>query len=149
MREKLVQMDTLEAVIALGHNLFYNSAMISCILVCRVNKDEIHKGKVIFIDAENDVTRKNAFSYLSDEQINKILNAYRGFEDIVGFAKVVTNDEIQKANSVLSITYYVEGVDDEQLDFEDSLSAWKDSSKSFNNEFTNLLKLIGNGTENL
>ena len=149
MREKLVQMDTLEAVIALGHNLFYNSAMISCILVCRVNKDEIHKGKVIFIDAENDVTRKNAFSYLSDEQINKILNAYRGFEDIEGFAKVVTNDEIQKANSVLSISYYVEGVDDEQLDFEDSLSTWKDSSKSFNNEFTNLLKLIGNGTENL
>lgn len=41
MREKLVKMDTLEAVIALGHNLFYNSAMISCILVCRVNKSGV------------------------------------------------------------------------------------------------------------
>ena len=60
MREKLVKMDTLEAVIALGHNLFYNSAMISCILVCRVNKPVERKGKVIFIDAENEVTRKKA-----------------------------------------------------------------------------------------
>ena len=58
MRENLVKMDTLEAVIALGHNLFYNSAMISCILVCRVNKPVERKGKVIFIDAENEVSRK-------------------------------------------------------------------------------------------
>ena len=107
MRENLVKMDTLEAVIALGHNLFYNSAMISCILVCRVNKPVERKGKVIFIDAENEVSRKNAFSYLDESQIQKILNAYNGFVDIDGFAKVVTNEEIIQANSVLSISYYV------------------------------------------
>lgn len=78
MREKLVKMDLLEAVIALGHNLFYNSAMISCILICRVNKDSKHKNKVIFIDAEQDVTRKNAHSFLAPHQIEKILNAYNG-----------------------------------------------------------------------
>ena len=103
MREKLVKMDLLEAVIALGHNLFYNSAMISCILICRVNKDSKHKNKVIFIDAEQDVTRKNAHSFLAPHQIEKILNAYNGFENIEGFAKVVTNSDILQANSVLSI----------------------------------------------
>ena len=145
MREKLVKMDTLEAVIALGHNLFYNSAMISCILVCRVNKSVERKGKVIFIDAENDVTRKNAFSYLDESQIEKILNAYNGFADIDGFAKVVTNEEILEANSVLSISYYVEGIDDDDFDLDDSLQNWKDGSESFNKEFESLVKMIMGG----
>ena len=145
MREKLVQMDTLEAVIALGHNLFYNSAMISCILVCRVKKDTSHKGKVIFIDAEQDVTRKNAQSFLSEQQIEKILTAYNNFKDIDGFAKVVTNDDIHKSGSVLSISYYVEGVNDEEFDTEESLEAWRTNSNSFNIEIASLLNLINNG----
>lgn len=142
MRENLVKLDTLEAVIALGHNLFYNSAMISCILVCRVHKNKERKNKVIFIDAENDVTRKNAQSYLDESQISKILNAYNGFEDIEGFAKVVTNDDILKANSVLSISYYVEGIDDESIDIDESLLTWEERSQSFNFEFQALQKLI-------
>lgn len=123
MRENLVKLDCLEAVIALGHNLFYNSAMISCVLVCRVNKDEKHKDKVIFIDAEQDVTRKNSQSYLDDSQINKILNAYNDFEDIEGFAKVVTNEDILKSDSVLSISYYVEGIEEPEVDFEESYAS--------------------------
>ena len=149
MREKLVKMDTLEAVIALGHNLFYNSAMISCILVCRTTKDLKHKNKVIFIDAEKDVTRKNAQSYLDTHQINKILNAYNNFEDIEGFAKVVSNDSIINAGAVLSISYYVEGVTEENIDFGESLEDWKTCRISHNNEFNSLIKLINNGTENL
>ncbi|MGP1436224.1 MAG: type I restriction-modification system subunit M [Phocaeicola sp.] len=142
MRENLVKMDTLEAVIALGHNLFYNSAMISCVLVCQINKPVERKGKVIFIDAENDVTRKNAFSYLDESQIQKILNAYNGFVDIDGFAKVVTNEEIIEANSVLSISYYVEGINDEGFDIDDSIQNWKCSSESLNNEFELLVNMI-------
>lgn len=149
MREKLVQMDILEAVIALGHNLFYNSAMISCILICRANKDRRHKNKVIFIDAEQDVTRKNAHSFLAPHQIEKILKAYNGFENIEGFAKVVTNNEILCANSVLSISYYVEGHEEESVDFEESISRWYESSIAFNNNFSSLIKLLSNETENL
>lgn len=149
MRENLVKLDSLEAVIALGHNLFYNSAMISCVLVCRVNKDEKHKDKVIFIDAEQDVTRKNAQSYLDDSQITKILNAYNGFEDIEGFAKVVTNEDILKSGSVLSISYYVEGIKEPDVDFEESYNSWQESSMLLNKEIYSLLKLINNGTENL
>ncbi len=142
MRENLVKLDMLEAVIALGHNLFYNSAMISCILVCRSHKDDRRKNKVIFIDAENDVTRKNAQSFLSNEQIDKILNAYKEFSDIEGFAKVVSNEEIVKSKSVLSIQYYVEGLDDEEFDIDDSIQEWQQTSSSLNREFVKLVKLI-------
>lgn len=149
MRENLVKLDCLEAVIALGHNLFYNSAMISCVLVCRVNKDEKHKDKVIFIDAEQDVTRKNSQSYLDDFQINKILNAYNDFEDIEGFAKVVTNEDILKSDSVLSISYYVEGIEEPEVDFEESYTSWQKSSMLFNKEIYSLSKLINNDAKNL
>jgi type I restriction enzyme M protein len=38
MRRQMVEADLVEAVIALGKNLFYNSSMESCILVCRTDK---------------------------------------------------------------------------------------------------------------
>ena len=123
--------------------------MISCVLVCRVNKDEKHKDKVIFIDAEQDVTRKNSQSYLDDSQINKILNAYNDFEDIEGFAKVVTNKDILKSDSVLSISYYVEGIEEPEVDFEESYTSWQESSMLFNKEIYSLSKLINNDAKNL
>ena len=36
MREKILAADAIEAVIGLGPNLFYNSPMEACIVVCRV-----------------------------------------------------------------------------------------------------------------
>lgn len=142
MRSELVKKDMLEAVIALGHNLFYNSAMISCILVCRARKDKEHKGKVIFIDAEQDVTRKNGQSFLEDFQIEKILNAYNNFVDIEGFAKVVSNAEIETAKSVLSISYYVEGITEEEEDFDESYQLWKNNSNYLNTEMSKLINMI-------
>ena len=142
MRERLVKLDKLEAVIALGHNLFYNSAMISCVLVFRTKKDSMHKGKVLFIDAENDVTRKNAQSFLSTEQINKILNAYYGFHDIEGFAKVVSNEEILSSNSVLSISYYVEGITDEIPDYQEATEDWLSTCVQMEEEYNKLMKMV-------
>ncbi len=142
MREKLVKLDKLEAAIALGHNLFYNSAMISCILVFRSNKDSEHQGKVIFIDAEKDVTRRNAQSFLSPEQIDKILKAYNGFHDIEGFAKVVTNEIILSSNSVLSISYYVEGLIDDIPNYQEAADNWSSTSSRLMDEYSSLMKMI-------
>ena len=58
MREKLVKMDCLDCIIGLGPNLFYNSPMEACIIVCRMNKRAERRGKVLFINAVNEVERK-------------------------------------------------------------------------------------------
>ena len=84
---------------------------------------------------------------MDESQISKILNAYNGFEDIEGFAKVVTNDDILKANSVLSISYYVEGIEDESIDIDESLQAWEENSQSFNFEFQALQNLISDESQ--
>ena len=62
LRTELVKSDLLEAVIGLGPNLFYNSPMEACIMICRTNKAPENLGKVLFINAVKEVTRKNAES---------------------------------------------------------------------------------------
>ncbi len=107
MREKLVESDLVEAVIGLGANLFFNSPMEACVLVCRSVKSESRKGKVLFIDASAEVTRKNAQSFLEDEHIGKIIDAYRSDDDVEGFSVHATMEDISKNAFSLSIPLYV------------------------------------------
>lgn len=107
MRGKMLSQDLVEAVIGLGPNLFYNSPMESCVVVCRRNKTTERKGKVLFIDAQSAVTRERAQSFLKPEHQEHIIGAYRAFQDEAGFAKVATLEEIAANGSNLSIPLYV------------------------------------------
>jgi type I restriction enzyme M protein len=110
MRAKMVEQDWVEAVIGLGPNLFYNSPMESCIVVCNRKKAAVRKGKVIFIDALNEVIRERAQSFLKPEHQQRILTAFKTFADVPGFAKVATLAEIGANASNLSIPLYVKRV---------------------------------------
>ncbi|NJA08347.1 SAM-dependent DNA methyltransferase [Methylococcaceae bacterium WWC4] len=107
MRTKMVEQDWVEAVIGLGPNLFYNSPMESCVVVCNRNKPVARKHKVLFIDALNEVTRERAQSFLKPEHQQRILDAFQAFADQPGFAKVVTLAELQAQACNLSIPLYV------------------------------------------
>lgn len=106
-REKMLKDDVIEAVIGLGPNLFYNSPMEACLLICRWNKPQDRKGKVLFVNAVKEVTRKNASSFLDERQTEKIYKAYANFKNISGFAKVVDNENILSNKANLSISLYV------------------------------------------
>jgi type I restriction enzyme M protein len=67
MRRKLIEADLIECVLGLGPNLFYNSPMEACVLVCRTQKPKNRRGKILFINAVNEVTRERAQSFLTDE----------------------------------------------------------------------------------
>lgn len=107
MREKLVRSDLLECVIGLGPNLFYNSPMEACIVICRTKKPDSHKGHVLFINAVNEVTRKNAESFLEPSHIDKIAKAYAEYKTDDDIAKKVSIREIEKNGFALSIPLYV------------------------------------------
>jgi type I restriction enzyme M protein len=95
MRLKLVEHDAVECVLGLGPNLFYNSPMEACVVVCRMRKTKERKGKILFINAVDEVTRERAQSFLKEEHINKILEAYRAYKDVEGFAQVVALDDVR------------------------------------------------------
>lgn len=64
------------------------------------------KGRVLFINAVGEVTRKNAESRLSPEHINKILEAYRARQSDGVFACDATAEEIAVNNFSLAISLY-------------------------------------------
>ncbi|MBK1674615.1 DNA methyltransferase [Ectothiorhodospira shaposhnikovii] len=107
MRAKMVEQDWVEAVIGLGPNLFYNSPMESCVMVCNRRKPAERKGKVLFIDALNEVTRERAQSLLKAEHQQRILEAFSAFAPIEGFSAVATLDQITRNGANLSIPLYV------------------------------------------
>lgn len=147
MREKLVRSDLLECVIGLGPNLFYNSPMEACIVICRSRKPENHKGHILFINAVNEVTRKNAQSYLEPQHIDKIATAYEKFESDDDIAKKVSIRDIEKDDFSLSIPLYVKDPSAISVEMvmtvQDSYGSWLRTSqrlRAYYEALGNLLK---------
>lgn len=107
IRKKMIENDYVDAVIGLGKNLFYNSSMESCLLVCRMRKPEGRKGKIIFIDGKEELRLERTNAWLEPQHIRKISDAYWKFSDIEGFAKVVENVKVIENDGNLSLPIYV------------------------------------------
>src|SRR4249919_3725428 len=85
MRRKLIEADVIECVLGLGPNLFYNSPMEACFVICRTAKAKERRNKILFINAVNEVTRERAQSFLTDDHIARIVQAYEAFKDEPSF----------------------------------------------------------------
>lgn len=147
MREKLVRSDMLECVIGLGPNLFYNSPMEACIIICRTSKRPERRGQVLFINAIDEVERKNAQSYLDDNHIRKIASAYDKYENTPDFAKVATIKDIEDNNFSLSIPLFIkhtlrEGEVDERS-VQEHYEDWRAVSEMMELSYTKLNSMLG------
>ena len=152
LREKLVKSDLIECVIGIGKNLFFNSPMEACIVICRTNKAPSRKGQVLFINAKNEVTRKNAESYLEEEHIQKIAKVYNEFIEEEGFSAIATIDQISEYRSRLSIPLYVsangEKDSEESYSLDEALDSWLRSSDAFKESYETIkYMLYKNGSE--
>ncbi len=134
IRKNIVEADLVDCMVALPDKLFYNTAIPACLWFLARDKQN-HKfrdrrGEVLFIDARKMgvmVTRRNR--ELTDEDVQKIADTYhawregRGYEDIAGFCKSATLEEIRKQGYVLTPGRYV-GIEEEEDDgipFEDKM----------------------------
>lgn len=133
IRRKFIESDRLEAVIGLGRNLFYNSGMESCLVISKTKKPAYNRSRVLFINAHDLVRKDKTISYLEDEHIAIIFNAYKEFSDVEGLSKVVLNDEIINNRSSLNINLYVNKYDDQSgLSFGDIYNDWLNNSAALN-----------------
>jgi type I restriction enzyme M protein len=152
LRQKLIEADLVECVIGLAANLFYNSPMEACIVICRTNKAPNRRGQMLIINAINEVTHKNAHSQLDVGHIRKIAKAYDEYADIEGFAKVITFDNAKAEGYSLSIPLYVrtpDGVDTkDKRSLPECLAAWTDSSFEMGEAYSELKGLINRGCGN-
>jgi type I restriction system adenine methylase HsdM len=129
VRARMVKSDMVEAVIGMAAGLFYNSGMEAVVLVLRSQKAKERRGKILFVNAKDRYVRILAQSFLSDRDQSEIVDAYRVFGDVEGFAKVVTTEQIADKGYSLALSQYVrpsaapaEAMD---ISIEDAVADWR------------------------
>lgn len=144
MRRKMIESDCVDCVIGLGPNLFYNSPMEACLLICRMQKPANRRGKILFINAVDEVRRDKTISMLEEKHIDKIFKAYKEYKDIPGFAKVVNNEQILENGATLNISQYVSRLevkdDAPKQTLEELLAAWQENRVELYEGITGLLE---------
>jgi type I restriction enzyme M protein len=145
IRRKMIEEDSVEFVIGLGPNLFYNSTMTSCLLITNKNKQSVRKNKVLFIQATNEIRNDKTMSYLDPHHIERIHNACLDFKNKDAFSAVVDKEEILKdKNARLSVELFVKEDKIEEKAFDVLLEDWDQSSKTLLNSMDELLKSLVN-----
>jgi type I restriction enzyme M protein len=107
IRQKLLEMDLVEAVIGLAPNLFYGTGLAACILVLRKRKPAARKKKVLMADASRLFRKGRAQNYLESDHAEKILGWYRDYADVQDTTRVVTFADIKAEDWTLNISRYV------------------------------------------
>ncbi len=137
LRQKLIEADMVDVIISCPSKLFYNVSLPVSLWFISKNKsgDRFRKrnGETLFIDARDtfeQISRKQVV--FNEEHIKKITNtvrAWRGesdagkYEDISGFCKSATLEEIKKNGYVLTPGRYVglTDVEDDGISFEEKM----------------------------
>lgn len=155
IRKRLLEADLVDAIVTLPSQLFFNTGIPACLWF--VSRDRTNRsGKTLFIDGRNlgkMITRRNR--ELTPEDIAKVASAYHNFktqngeyEDVPGFAKVATLDEIREHDYVLTPGRYVgsEDAEDDDEAFEEKM---KRLTAELNEQFAKSHELEQKIKENL
>ena len=148
MRRKLIEADLVECVLGLGPNLFYNSSMESCVVICRSCKAPERQGNVLLINAVNYIARERKMSWLNKEHQIKISHTYKAFGNEDGLSRVVSLEDIAEQNFGLSISLFIKSNGDGKCVKSDSQSlnliwqAWEKETNIFWQEMDNLVEML-------
>jgi type I restriction enzyme M protein len=164
IRTAFLDDDVIECIIDLPGQLFFNTQIPSCLWFFNKDKSKWKNkrdGQVLFIDARkmgNSIS--NTQIEFSSEEIQRIGDTFRAwcdgnYEDVDGFCKSSTRDEISKNSDPLSPGRYIgtEEVDSESdedfntrmMSLSEQLSEQLAKSRSLEELIANQLKGLGYG----
>jgi len=149
-----------DCMVALPSQLFYNTMIPACLWFLARNKTNgkfrNRENEILFIDARNMgqmINRRNR--ELNDEDVMAIAETYHkwrntdgGYEDVAGFCKSASFEEVQAANYVLTPGRYVgtEEVEDDGIPFDEKM---KELTTRLSNQFDKSKELEKRIRENL
>lgn len=158
IRQKIVEADLIEGVVAMPGQLFYSTQIPVCLWI--INKQKKQPGKTLFVDAREMGTMvSHELREFTDEDIAKVAKAFDDFregtlEDEKGFCAAVTTEDIAKQDFILTPGRYV-GIaeaeeDDEPFDekmqrLTGELRKCFDESNRLQKEIEKNLEAIGYG----
>ena len=134
IRKNLIEKDIVECVVNLPAQLFYSTQIPVCLWFMTKNKERHNRqGEILFIDARNkgemvDRTHKE-LSVADIYEISSVFHAWRGtndapYEDILGFCKTTTLEEVQKQDCILTPGRYIglEELEDDDERFDEKMT---------------------------
>lgn len=124
IRQKLIEEDLVECMVALPGQLFTNTQIPACIWFLTKNKNarksaagrafSDRRGKVLFIDARNlGYMKDRVLRDFTQEDLNQVTETFHnwqtgeGYEDVAGFCKSAEKEQLQKHDYVLTPGRYV------------------------------------------
>jgi type I restriction enzyme M protein len=111
IRQAIIEKNQLDAVIGLPAGLFYSTGIPTTVLVFKKNRTN---RDVFFIDASKNFEKGKKQNILREEDIDKIIEAYKNRKDIEKYAHVATLDEIKENDFNLNIPRYVDTFEEEE-----------------------------------
>jgi type I restriction enzyme M protein len=112
IRQKLIEENLLEAVIGLPTNLFFGTGIPAAILI--FNKAKKDNKNVLFIDASKDYQDGKKQNVLRAQDIAKIVDTYKSFEEQDKYSHIATLEEIAENDFNLNIPRYVDTFEEEE-----------------------------------
>ena len=144
IREELIKADLVDTIISIGKNLFYNSPMEACVVICQKKKPENRKGKILMIDARDLVTRDSTMSYLTSEHIREISQLYTNYVIIEGRTNIAkATDLLGNKDCSMNVSLYVKRrYSSDALPIEQAIQAWELCSANTNTEVSSLIEML-------
>jgi type I restriction enzyme M protein len=131
IRQGILEEDLLEAVIGLPANLFYGAGIPACLFIINKNKSKDRKGKVFFVYGANDYLEGKNQNKLREQDIQKIVEAYRGYKIIEKYCRPASLDEIRSNEYNLNIARYIDITEEEkEIDVQKVINELKELKKS-------------------
>lgn len=112
IREYLVKNNFVDCVIQLPENLFFGTSITTCILVLKKNKKDTN---TLFINASAEFVKDGKKNKLTEENIQKIYQAYINRKESQYFTSLASIEQIEGNDFNLSINRYVEQEDTREI----------------------------------
>ncbi|MFM0233270.1 N-6 DNA methylase [Paraburkholderia sediminicola] len=111
IRERLIEENSIDAVIALPVKMLYHVGIPVALLVMRKNKAD---DGVLFIDASRDYQYGKTQNVLRVSDLERIESTYRARENVPQYSRLVARTEIASYDYNLNVARYVEQSEEEE-----------------------------------
>lgn len=105
IRKYLIDNNYIDTVIQLPPDLFFGTSIGTCIIVLKKSKKD---NATLFIDGSAEFVRVGNKNKLTDDNRNRILNAFVERKDIDFFAKLIPNASIAENEYNIAVSSYIE-----------------------------------------
>lgn len=146
IRQKIVEMNLLDAVIGLPANLFYGVGIPATILIFKQNRN---RDDVLFIDASQDGMYEKGKNQnkLREEDLKRITDAYGKYETSDKFSYVASLQEIKDNDYNLNIPRYVDTFEEEEIidleEVKENIASIKEKLSDVENKMKRYLEELG------